>query len=805
MTFFLAALLTFGSCVAVFAAENEDSGTHPDITETKEQTASSDEILMGDADSDGQINVNDATLIQQYAAEFIPVEQLNTQAADINRNGVVEISDCTIIQRYIAEFISDFDEWKPLKELTLNEYSLTLRVGEQFVLTTSYDNDDTALTFCSENSTVVKVDDQGTILAVGEGVTTVIVTAENGLTAQCNVTIEKPLVLLTLETDTVTLGTGEQFFLQSSVENNNGVHFVSDNPSVASVSENGTISAEAIGTALITATDADGQTAQCVVTVKRGVSSVSLNAAKLTLGIGETFRLCATIGSGEYSSGGVFSSNVPTVASVTDDGMITAMSVGQTEVFFQANNGTKASCIVTVKNAPKQLSLNQSSLLLKTGDNYNLVCRFANGEASNSCVYTSSDSTIAEVNAADGTVTANEEGFVTITCSTYNGVTATCTITVCAPPNTVTASPTMLTMGVGECYTLHAVYDGDRIGYKATFASDNTSVASVDAATGEIVAKTIGYATITVKSFNGKTAKCYLTVKKAPTSVAFCNTHVKMIVGESVQFYLRPKKTDEGLYSATYTCDNQDVLYVTSTGKVKALQKGTATVTATSYNGIQAHVQVTVLSNAGSTTKTITIAVALRTDASWKSSNIIILSKGTKVTTFDTSADGRWIKAEYGQNYGWIYNKALGVQNNYTEVSLSTLPAVADDFIFDQNVSTKNIFQYILHNMSYRHVNESSSLEEMAVYILKYQRGSCYQRAALTCYLYERIGLDSIYVSGSIPRYGSTEHRWALVKTNNGWRHVDPTPVILQEYYMKTDVEFSELCQWDKNLYPTAE
>ena len=181
----------------------------------------------------------------------------------------------------------------------------------------------------------------------------------------------------------------------------------------------------------------------------------------------------------------------------------------------------------------------------------------------------------------------------------------------------------------------------------------------------------------------------------------------------------------------------------------------------------------------------------------------MILPKGTQVTAFGTSTDGRWIKAQYGDHCGWIYNKALGVTTNCTTVTVSTLPAAADDLIFDCNLNTKNIFDFVLHKLAYRSINEQG-LEEMAAYALQYRRGACYQRAALMCYLLDRIGYDTIYVSGTVTIYGNTHHKWCLAKTANGWRHFDPTPVTVTEYCNVTDKEMS-IFAWDHTKYPAAQ
>lgn len=292
--------------------------------------------------------------------------------------------------------------------------------------------------------------------------------------------------------------------------------------------------------------------------------------------------------------------------------------------------------------------------------------------------------------------------------------------------------------------------------------------------------------------------------------MAFSNKTVPMLKGEQVQFYLNTVKSDEALFGATYSSNNTKVATVTKGGVVKAVGKGYATITATAYNGKKASVTVTVAESAGSTVKTTTAAVGLRKDASWKAGNIVVLAKGTKVTAFGTSADGRWVKAKYGNSCGWIYNKALGVSKNYSSITLQTLPAVADDLLFDLNLNRRNIYDYV-YDIGYRN-SDNAATETLCVEALKYGRGSCYHHAAMINYLYNRCGYETITVVGIDNLTGGSDHAWCLTKTADGWRHVDAQQIITydgvfnnkNQYYV-TDQHISQFFTWDRNSYPAAE
>ncbi len=62
------------------------------------------EIIKGDADCDGYVDINDVTCIQRYLAEYIEFDEIQLKAADVNGDGFVNIKDATKIQRFLAEF-----------------------------------------------------------------------------------------------------------------------------------------------------------------------------------------------------------------------------------------------------------------------------------------------------------------------------------------------------------------------------------------------------------------------------------------------------------------------------------------------------------------------------------------------------------------------------------------------------------------------------------------------------------------------------------------------------------------------------
>lgn len=66
------------------------------------------DIIIGDVNFDGKINILDATDIQKYSAGLLIFDDNALTSADVNKDGIVNISDSTLIQKYCAGLVSKF-------------------------------------------------------------------------------------------------------------------------------------------------------------------------------------------------------------------------------------------------------------------------------------------------------------------------------------------------------------------------------------------------------------------------------------------------------------------------------------------------------------------------------------------------------------------------------------------------------------------------------------------------------------------------------------------------------------------------
>lgn len=220
--------------------------------------------------------------------------------------------------------------------------------------------------------------------------------------------------------------------------------YKSDNETVATVDKNGLVTPLKAGTATITVTakavvtTTNGMpiltktaTAKCTVTVTDNTipaTNIELDASSKTMTVGEKAKLTATVKPDDSTDKVTWKSNNDKIVSVDENGNITALAVGETEVIATAGS-VSAVCKVTVEGVKvSEVKLDKTSVSLKAGETAQLTATVTPDNATDKTVtWTSSNEKIATV--ADGKITAVAPGTATIT-ATSGDKSATCTVTV---------------------------------------------------------------------------------------------------------------------------------------------------------------------------------------------------------------------------------------------------------------------------------------------------------------------------------------------------------------------------------------
>ncbi len=252
----------------------------------------------------------------------------------------------------------------PVSEIYLDKTEATLERQSTLQLTATVLPEDcwnNTVIWTSNNEEVATVDGNGLVTAVGIGEANITATAADGsgVTATCKVTVTPKLVTsVTLDQSELTIERTYTAQLSATIApedaDNRTVSWTSDNEEVATVDENGQVTAVGVGEANITATAVDGSgvTATCKVTVTpKLVTSVILDESELTIEKNFTEQLTATVAPDDADNLSLtWTSDNEEVATVDENGLVTAVGEGTATITATANDGSgvAASCVVTV-------------------------------------------------------------------------------------------------------------------------------------------------------------------------------------------------------------------------------------------------------------------------------------------------------------------------------------------------------------------------------------------------------------------------------------------------------------------------
>lgn len=395
-----------------------------------------------------------------------------------------------------------------------------------------------------------------------------------------------------LAANQVTLGVGETFALNAVMPAGRecAISYLSTDPAVASVDGGGVITAAAPGDITVAATAEDGTYAECFASVRKAPDAVAFTQPKFELGKGEvSTALGVVLGSapGDFAGGYTLTSSKKKVVAVEPGGALRALKTGKSVVTVQTYNGLTAKCAVTVRSAPKKVTLALDKTEMGLGETgqatYTLPKKTA-GQVS----FVSENPGVVAVDPVTGAMTAVGLGVARIRVTTFNGKTSAADVTVKAAPAALTFGSDEFLMGVGMTVA-SAAYVNEGAAAGIVYQLGNTAVAKYEK--GVLKAVAPGETTLTASTYNGLTASCKLVVKPKPKSVHLPYTTLTITVGDSV--LLTPDVGDSAS-TFTYSTSAKKRVSVTPDGVITGLAKGKATITVKTYNKKKCKLKVVV-------------------------------------------------------------------------------------------------------------------------------------------------------------------------------------------------------------------
>lgn len=472
----------------------------------------------------------------------------------------------------------------PDEYIVIDPLDQNLRIGDTAVMTaTVYPTTITPeISWMSSNPEIATIDNTtGLIAAIAPG-GTVITAIANDVSASLALTVY-PIEAesVTINQTSAKLKVGESVTLTAKVSPDNvtypEVMWETSDPNIAVVS-NGVVTAMGVGLANIKAS-CGGYTANCEITVDPVMASqIELSISNETLKIGQSLQINATISPDNTTDKTVtWVSSDENVATVSINGEVLALSQGETTITATCGD-VEATC--TIKVVPvdsEDIILNYTAVNVKIGQTLQLSATiYPEDTTDKTVIWTSSDETVAVVN--NGLVSVLKEGTATIS-ATNGSQSASCIIT--AEPvlaEQVILTQSNITVNVGTPVSLTStVLPDNTTDPTIVWTSLNPEVVTV---AGGVVTGLIPGTTVVTATCGAATASCIVTVVQPATSITLNETELTLNIGEMYDLIetVKPADTTDAV---VWTSSNVSIVIVDENGIVTALQKGSATITAT--------------------------------------------------------------------------------------------------------------------------------------------------------------------------------------------------------------------------------
>ena len=503
-----------------------------------------------------------------------------------------------------------------VESISLNKDELTLEKGKSETLVATVKPDDATdktVIWTSSDDGIVSVDQTGKVTAIKGGEATITAGAGDK-TATCEVTVTVPVESVSLNVTNITLEEEQSTTLVATVKpddaTNKTVTWSSSDETIASVDQNGVVTAKKIGNAIITAKVEEKQ-ADCKITVqeKPKVSAITFNTNSFNGYIGQDYQVSVSVTPSNAYYELEWSVSDTRVVSIQGNGTsarIHTLDYGVSEIIVKDKiSGITASITVSTtvtdfvwKENTGETYSGYPLITIEEGSEHQLQYSCSPSSATHIfsdlsqfvfyepyVVNTPTCITISE----DGLVRGVKEGVVGIKASgrVIKGSSGPDRVYIKVKPATVpvqsvSLNKTSLTLMEGESETLVAnVYPSNASNQTVVWSSNQPGIAKVDQ-DGKVTAIKEGSATITATAGN-VSATCTITVQQntvAVTSVQLNKTSLDLKVGESETLIATVTPSDATDSSVFWTSSDPSVATVNQQGLVKAIKAGVAKITA---------------------------------------------------------------------------------------------------------------------------------------------------------------------------------------------------------------------------------
>ena len=404
---------------------------------------------------------------------------------------------------------------------------------------------------------------------------------------------------------TMTLGSELQLSLTAPNPYQGEIYWISKDDSIASVDENGLVTAKKIGTTTVTAQINVGsgvtKRAQCTINVVASVSAIKLTAKDDHMKVGDKLTITAEITPKVSGTVLKWTSSDPSVASISTTNALSITINGEkagSTVITAVNpdNGVVGTMVIHVVSGITSITLSDHEVVIpKSAGFYQLYCKCEPELPSNEkLTWSSSDNRIITVD-QNGKVSIVKPGTAHINVMTSNGLLESCKFTILQGMESIVLDETELVMYVGQTYRMtYSVFPATTSDTTLKWTPTNSKVVTVDN-TGFFTAKNTGTCVVTVQAMDGSGVftTCTVTVLRNASGVTLDVKDLKLNVGETYQLeaLLNPADSTDTI---RYESSNKKIAEVSAGGKITAKGKGSCVIFARTDGGSSAYCNVTV-------------------------------------------------------------------------------------------------------------------------------------------------------------------------------------------------------------------
>ncbi|MBO4297571.1 MAG: Ig-like domain-containing protein [Clostridia bacterium] len=469
------------------------------------------------------------------------------------------------------------------------------------------DTTNKTIVWTSSDPAVAAVDENGYVTPLSPGSVRITAMTASGAHERVKLHVRVPTSGISLNLTETIVFAGKNERLNARIEPSNAfdrhVTWTSSDPAVAEVSRSGSVRGMSEGTAVITATAAQGQTAQCVVHVQVGARSLDLKADTNTIFLGmDGVQMTAAVGPANTTDKTIaWSSSNPGVAAVDENGYVTPVSAGSVRITAATVNDIRRSMTVYVRVPAASVTLDQSELTVYAGKTERIRAAVAPSNTYDKRLrWTSSDPEVAVVN-GEGKVTGRSEGSAVITATASSGVSASCVVRVEVGVRSVslTAPDKAVYLGEGGLQLSAAVTPANATNKTITWTSSKPEVAVVDE-NGFVQAVSSGRTVITATAANGVKRTMEIRSYVPPASVTFDRAELTVAIKRDARLVADVQPASAFSRKVTWFTSDASIATVSSSGKVTGKKAGSCLIIARDERGHEAsctvHVEVPVAS-----------------------------------------------------------------------------------------------------------------------------------------------------------------------------------------------------------------